>query len=55
MTLYTAAVTYGGARKTRKFYSFSNAAKWLYSHAVGQYFIDGVEYDRAALREAMRK
>jgi len=53
MILYTAKIVYGSGETTRKFYEFSNACKWLYSHAIGQYFINDVEYTRQTLKESV--
>jgi len=53
MILYTAKIVYGSADQVRKFYDFTNACKWLYSHAVGQMFINDVEYTRKTLKDSL--
>ena len=53
MILYTAKIVYGSAEQNRKFYDFTNACKWLYSHAVGQFFINDIEYTRKTIKDSL--
>jgi len=53
MTFFTAIVVYGDAEKKRVFVDCENALKWLYSHGIGQYYINGIEYTRETIRSAL--
>ena len=53
MILYTAKIVHGTGTKMRKFYDFTNACKWLISHAVGQFFINDVEYTRNTIKDSL--
>jgi len=55
MIFFKAIVRYGESELTRTFYNIDNAIKWLYSHSIGQYFINGIEYTRETLKDALKK
>jgi len=55
VTLHKAVIRYGNAELKRTFIDCENALKWLISHAIGQYYINNIEYTRQTIKQALTK